>query len=394
MLHLNSKTRKNVLIVWLVVFCSLYYIYNSQSELDAFVVQTPTESSSSVDLLSSYKLDAVVYIAMGRMAADTTLDYSIVSLRQLGKYTGPIFIITDSPDCFQSLISMDLFPTTTASSNKHTSYNSHHLNNDKTFIKTIVVPPEVALTKIKALKTQILKLVPTEYKSIVYLDVDILVTKPLHSFIYDTIKAIIITRQKWNKENIVNTHIPSTIKMKTSVSSPLISSSTISSKFSNNTKTVPHFFDIAAFLDASGHYVGFCDGCEKWHTGVLLYQREHGEACLKSWGEILLSGKYDTDQQSLDEAEKLGFCQTIIPFPKNHLLFAKDYIGWFLTSGHSFVHLTGAGRLKEQNYFYREIVVPRLRGSLHIPSALVKDKKICKIGTSTLNSVTSAVPTK
>jgi hypothetical protein len=27
------------------------------------------------------------------------------------------------------------------------------------------------------------------------------------------------------------------------------------------------FIDLGAFLDAKGHYMGFCFGCEKWHTG-------------------------------------------------------------------------------------------------------------------------------
>ena len=48
-------------------------------------------------------------------------------------------------------------------------------------------------------------------------------------------------------------------------------------------------------------YIGFCDGCEKWHTGVLLLQRptsvmEGGvyttNTCLQAWKDILLSGMY------------------------------------------------------------------------------------------------------
>ena len=43
------------------------------------------------------------------------------------------------------------------------------------------------------------------------------------------------------------------------------------------------------------------------HTGVMWMQRQGaGPDCMQRWREILLSGKYSTDQQSLDEAEALG----------------------------------------------------------------------------------------
>ena len=347
MLHWKSKTRNNVIVIWLIIFSSLYYIYNRPQELEILMESSfgHTITTSTLSMLSTYKVDAIVYIAMGKMAAETTLDQSILSLRQLGKYRGPIFIITDSSSCFKDIIASNGI----VYNNDHNSYITRTntvIDSEKTFIKTIDIPSETSIIKIKSLKTQILKLLPLEYKSIVYLDVDILVTKPLHSFIYDTIKAIRIGYQKWqfqNKDKLKNTgkeeEIPKTF---------LPHHSSPFSLFSNKNSSNLQFFDIGAFYDANAHYVGFCDGCEKWHTGILLYQRGHGEYCLKSWGEILLSGKYDTDQESLDEAERIGACQTIIPFANNHILFAKDYIGWFFTSGHSFIHVTAAGRLQEQ----------------------------------------------
>lgn len=43
------------------------------------------------------------------------------------------------------------------------------------------------------------------------------------------------------------------------------------------------------------------------HTGVMWMQRQGaGVQCMQRWREILLSGKFSTDQQSLDEAEALG----------------------------------------------------------------------------------------
>ena len=152
-------------------------------------------------------------------------------------------------------------------------------------------------------------------------------------------------------------------------------------------------FDYGAFLDAKGHYVGFCSGCEKWHTGVVWLQRHAKETielptpitadqsvvesvsvsdksswklsvspalsqtgtkidtetgtgtdtCMNAWETILLSGRYNTDQESLDEAERIGACPSALVLPGKHLLFAKDYIGMALTAGQTFLHLTAAG---------------------------------------------------
>ena len=70
-------------------------------------------------------------------------------------------------------------------------------------------------------------------------------------------------------------------------------------------------------------------------------------------------------------------CNQVLP--SRHLLFAKDYIGMLFTSGQTFLHLTSAGRMDTQDYFYREIVVPRLRNSLKpfVNPSILKMKKVC-----------------
>jgi hypothetical protein len=112
---------------------------------------------------------------------------------------------------------------------------------------------------------------------------------------------------------------------------------------------------------------------------VIWLRRGKGETCLRKWEEILLSGRFDTDQQSLDAAEQEGACAQVYSFPTRHLLFAKDYIAMVFTSGQTFVHLTAAGRPEDTDYFYREMVVPRIRNSLHPPlnpSKLLR-RKVC-----------------
>lgn len=160
---------------------------------------------------------------------------------------------------------------------------------------------------------------------------------------------------------------------------------------SNNSQS--SIFDYGAFLDAKGHYVGFCSGCEKWHTGILWLQRKdeesklivaegrvtsnmmsdptissgvtdtkavektgvmtimegqvretgRGQPCMVAWENILLSGRFTTDQESMDEAERVGACPHALVLPPKHLLFAKDYIAMMFTSGQTFLHLTAAG---------------------------------------------------
>lgn len=112
---------------------------------------------------------------------------------------------------------------------------------------------------------------------------------------------------------------------------------------------------------------------------MVWLRRGKGETCLKKWEETLLSGRFDTDQESLDSAEKEGACPHLLSFPTRHLLFAKDYIGMALTSGHTFIHLTAAGRPEDTDYFYREIVVPGVRNSLHPPlnPAKLLRRKVC-----------------
>ncbi len=96
----------------------------------------------------------------------------------------------------------------------------------------------------------------------------------------------------------------------------------------------------------------------------MYFERAKTNVCLQAWEKILLSGKYGTDQQSLDEAEKLGYCPNAVILPTKYLLFAKDYLGMLFTSDHTFVHMTSAAKLDSQDFFYRSYIVPKLRSSL------------------------------
>lgn len=224
-------------------------------------------------------------------------------------------------------------------------------------INIIKAPPVQSLIEIKAMKTKLFHFLPSGISGILYLDVDIVVRQSFESF-YNDLRDILSKRLPFLYD------------------SPSNSSSSV--RKANETS---YHFDMTAFPDSKGHFVGFCSGCEKWHTGVLFMRRNFGQNCLSGWEKILLSGKYDTDQESLDEAERLGYCPNLVMMPPKHLLFAKDYIGMMLTSGQTFIHFTSAVRMDTQDYFYKKLVVPNLRRSLNPPlrSSLLAGEKYCLV---------------
>ena len=200
----------------------------------------------------------------------------------------------------------------------------------------ITVPSVKSVMEIKAMKTKMMTYLPEKVNAAVYIDVDVIISRNIGHFLSDV---------------------------------------------DHSMKKLGDKFDIGAFPDSEGHYVGFCSGCEKWHTGVLLIKRGLGKSCQSAWGQIILSGKYDTDQESLDEAENLGHCKNMLSIPTSYLLFAKDYIAMILTSGQTFLHLTAAGRLSSQDWFYRLIIVPHLHSQISdkVNPAMIEIQKDCVI---------------
>lgn len=302
---LFNQNQFRAIFAWICIFLLVHYLFQRE----------PGLSTNELTTLKSIGIDAVVFIAMGAVTVDPMIDLSVESVRSTGKYTGSIYIITDRPNCFVDI--------------------------QKSFgVKIIQTEPRDSIIKIKAAKAEIFSFLPSDVNSVLYLDIDILVTRDLSNFIRDsTIAVATFKPQSSSPQKNKNALRQTGNKNSTSTSSISTSNSNSDSSYS---------YDMGAFLDAKGHYVGFCSGCEKWHTGILLLHRNHGAECLKAWREILLSGKFDTDQESLDEAENSGACLQLVNFPPRHLIFAKDYIGWVLTSGHTFVHLTSAARIDTQ----------------------------------------------
>lgn len=260
-------------------------------------------------------IDAFVYIAMNRTAQQNNIDFSIASLRAAGGWRGDVFLLTDLPGCFVDLARF------------------HD-------VKILPLESRKSLIEIKDLKPHLMQHLPVAIETIVYLDADIVVARPLGPFLQS---------------------------LQLDLAGPLRGS------FGD--------FDFGMFPDSKGHYVGWCSGCEKWHTGVIALQRRTAErdGCMREWSRQLLSGGFDTDQASIDAAEAAGHCPHARVLSTRHLLFAKDYIGAALSTGHTFLHLTGVERLAKQDYFYRSIVIPRIYHSLEptVSASILTKHKSC-----------------
>lgn len=292
---LNSLPVKNIMpfVLFMIILYFIVTVMGSGGgESDTTILDVAIVNENKPQVVQAF-----VYIAMGGMAKESLAEYSIATLRNVGGWRGKIFVLTDNPSCFtQAIKAFDVIPQKVPSA----------------MDKNVMA--------IKSLKARIYEFLPIEITSVIYLDVDIMVQRPVAHFLMDIGHSL--------------------------------------SKMNDGKD-----FDIGAFPDAQGHYLGFCSGCEKWHTGVLFTRRHNGSGCLKEWSRIIMSGKFDTDQESLDEAEASGACKNTLTMPPSYLLFAKDYIAMALTSGHTFLHVTAAGRPDAQGYFYKTFVLPSLRGS-------------------------------
>ena len=336
----SYATSIRVVMLWSLLALMLYlFPFQSTSPIPSL----PSSSSSYSNPLSmkDVHIDAFVFIAMSETATRNNIDYSVASLRKVGQWKGDIFIITDKPDCFAYL-------------------------NQFYATKILSIPSVSNLMAIKALKTNLFLYLPNKTNTIVYMDVDVIVSKPIQSFLESISSDVHQMMRASLKRDIMN-----------------------------GIESVQPSFDFAMFPDAKGHYVGFCSGCEKWHTGVIVLQRqapseeelkEKGgtvkskeRKCLIAWREMLLSGKYTTDQESIDAAEAEGGCPKAVSLSTKHLLFAKDVLGMLLLSGQTFVHLTGIERLEKEGYLYRKLILPRIYKSLEplVSRKILSHAKVC-----------------
>jgi hypothetical protein len=359
-----SRIPYKVILLWIALVIIAYYVSvpYSTHPYASYSYQTQTALLSAHS--KAYMPQAIVFIAMGKLAGEAMVEDAITAVRLIGHWTQHVYILTDKKECFSDLVNKS--PQT----------------------EVISVPTKNSIMEIKTMKAEIFTYLPKHVEKVLYMDVDILITRNIGFFLTDLTHLLVFSQhqqQETDKKsrNSINNKIENDKNsndnnnnnkinpIPSAISSTISSLEIVSSNNQSALPVLPLNIDFAAFYDAKGHYVGFCSGCEKWHSGVMFLTRETAEkegSCMRAWAHVLSSGMFDTDQESLDFVEKNGSCPHATALPSRHLLFAKDYIAMIFSSGQTFMHLTAINRQDEMpDYFYREIVVPRLRNSLHPP---------------------------
>lgn len=126
--------------IWTVVLLISY---------TAFIPATRLLPSHSESIAEGRLVDAIVLVAMGAMAEDSMIDFSISSIRKVGNWRGEIYVLTDRKGCFSK------------------SATDFELN-------LIEMEPLDTIIKIKALKPKLMTYLPKAVKGALYLDVDII----------------------------------------------------------------------------------------------------------------------------------------------------------------------------------------------------------------------------
>lgn len=135
-----NKGRLAVVITFCLVLLASYTI---------FIPQTRHLLYEYNPSMQEHLVDAIVLIAMGKMAEDPMVDFSISSIRKMGNWKGDIYLLTDRSKCFLDAVG---------------SYD----------LKLVEMPPLATLIEIKALKPKLLQFLPEGVKGALYLDVDII----------------------------------------------------------------------------------------------------------------------------------------------------------------------------------------------------------------------------
>ena len=350
------QTSSYVTIIWVILFLITYLFIVDLSALHQSV-QTPSHSPDLVH--------AVVMIAGGYMAKNPLVDLSIQSLRRVGGWEGKIYILTDKVDCFNKPI--NIIDNVTSNSNSGSS-KADFVHKDtvslpstalKYDVQVISIPPERMNTvmKIKTLKTQLFEFLPSDISNVLYMDVDIVVSRKLTGFLNDLNEQLGSHALDRKGRSSSSSSSSSSIPQET-----MDIRNTISKQITITSDNAP---DYAMFLDAGGHFAGsWVSGVEKWHTGVIWYRRGAGVACMDAWRNEIESGNHGSDQESLDAAEIKGSCKHPMILSFRHLLFAKDYLMMIFRGGQTFTHFTAAGRGDELDPFYKNIIIPQLRRSI------------------------------
>jgi len=312
------------------------------------------------------------FIVMGHHATKSASDIGIRSLRDNGKWEGHVFVVTDSPGCFEDI------------ANK---YNTEVIEVD-----SVDTEDEIA-----AIKCKLISLLPSRIRTVLYLDMDVLTTKNLLDFLqttHATLLAPSLEAEEAMQLAATDHYKPLPNEQKDvgtasiQVFHPNLRRQLIRKKAQElGPIGDPNGPQLALFQDAGGHtfgnFAGMCSECDKWHAGVVLMIRGVSETCLDKWLYIMESGRFKDDQQALDHLVDSSIqCSHILKLPSKDLLFMKDYPSYMFGKKRTFSRFTGfehqAPLLSSDWLYWKWVVMPTLH-TLNMKGSDLTANKQCTI---------------
>jgi hypothetical protein len=268
----------------------------------------PSQASEFLEPAMDPIVDAVVFVAIGPAATSHVLGWSIESVVDIGKWNGPIYVLTDQPESVRDIVatelkleSLNIVPLETGDK---MSWSLHSIN-------------------AKLVKCRLLDLVPEQLRSILYIDGDVIVGQPLESF-WKNLERI------WNSGGGTRPEV-----------------------------------SLGMFEDCNAFTLGYCAGCDTWNSGVVSIVRGKSDDCLNSWCEKL-AAMGGEDQAALDAVIAEGeHCQNIAAFERRYVRMMKDsFVFHGLISTKTFNHYTGLFRpqllLPVHKTFYEKMLGRKL----------------------------------
>lgn len=280
---------------------------------------------------SAESVDAIVFVALGPAARSASLLYSVSSLREEGRWDGPIYVIVEHEDDLDCLASYLRHPVNTIAT-------AGMADGDEPASRRKGNGPAVSA---KMMKMRVLELLPLSIERVVYMDCDIITTKPVLSFLQEVGR---MWREVDRKKEMGAIGNGSRVGASGEVSPHLkggVGGLPSGEGESGETST------LLIFPDAAGHTVPVCRECDMAHSGVVSLARGHSERCLELWREAFLSGGKDgtgtyKDQEAMDIALQKGSGCEARWIGRNYLHFMKDpFVMLGFTRMGTFAHYTG-----------------------------------------------------
>lgn len=319
-------------------------------------------------------VDSIVFVALGPAARSMSLLYALESLRDEGRWDGPIHVVVDEEgalDCLQShlrqRVSIIVAPRSAPSAaetgniqgrgarllreeeatgrSESGGYLSGLLVGGRDDISNGVNNNRgETIANAKLAKMKLLDLLPQSIQRLVYIDCDVITQQPLGSFltaIGDIWSEVETFEADWRAENYTvgeQSSPPSHLLSRPHDRGEMVQVSRLSSAPQST---------LIIFPDAAGHTIPLCWGCDVAHSGVLALARGHSERCLQLWQDAFAGGEEGnkgtaTDQEALDIAIREGSGCKAAWIDRRHLRFMKDpFVMAGLTRTGTFAHFTG-----------------------------------------------------